>query len=448
MEKQASAGALPPAPFRRRWLPRSLLGRSLLIILLPLVLVQGVVWQVFYRSHLDILSRRLSMAVAGEIGGVVALLDRFPAVSDRDWIFRGAWEQSDLGLRLDPPVAVPTDQRRGLVGVVERSFNIAMQERVGLPYHVAWGSDPGPVIVTVWISDAVLRVEVPRKRLFTLPIYLFVVFLVGSAALMGAVAVYFMRRQVRGIERLAAAAEAFGRDQDVAPLRPEGATEVRAAAIAFNAMQDRVQRFLRQRTEMLAGVSHDLRTPLTRLRLSLALLPVDPKTEADIADMTADLAEMDRMIGGYLDFVRGVGQEPREPTDMVDILSDAARQARRSGTEVELVAGDPLVLSLRPEAMRRAITNLIDNARRHGRRIRLTANRPSAEQVAVTVEDDGPGIQADRREDVFRPFATGAHGGTGLGLTIARDIVRAHGGDISLHDSPLGGLCARITLPA
>ncbi|MBC7635973.1 MAG: HAMP domain-containing protein [Acetobacteraceae bacterium] len=433
---------------RRRWLPRSLLGRSLLIILIPLVLVQGVVWQVFYRSHLDILSRRLSMAVAGEIGGVVALLDRFPGAADRGWIFRGAWEQSELALRLDPPANFAGDRRRGLVGVVERSFNIAMTERVGLPYTVEWGSDPGPVIVTVQMSDAVLRIEVPRKRLFTLPIYLFVVFLVGSAGLLGAVAVFFMRRQVRGIERLAAAAEAFGRGQDVAPLRPEGATEVRAAAIAFNAMQDRVQRFLRQRTEMLAGVSHDLRTPLTRLRLSLALLPVDPKTEADITDMTADLAEMDRMIGGYLDFVRGVGQEPREPADMVEILSAAARQARRSGAEVEFAADEPLVLSLRPEAMRRAITNLIDNARRHGRRIQLTATRPSAELVAVTVEDDGPGIRTDRREDVFRPFATGAHGGTGLGLTIARDIVRAHGGDISLHDSALGGLCARITLPA
>jgi len=178
----------------------------LLIILIPLVLVQGVVWQVFYRSHLDILSRRLSMAVAGEIGGVVALLERFPGERDREWIFRGAWDRTELVARLDPPAEIQSDRLRGLVGVVERSFNIAMRERVGLPYHVAWGSDSGPVIVTVRMRDAVLRVEVPRKRLFTLPVYLFVVFLVGSAAVLGAVAVYFMRRQVRGIERLAAAA--------------------------------------------------------------------------------------------------------------------------------------------------------------------------------------------------------------------------------------------------
>jgi two-component system osmolarity sensor histidine kinase EnvZ len=435
-------------PTRRRWLPRSLLGRSLLIILIPLVLVQGVVWQVFYRSHLDILSRRLSMAVAGEIGGVVALLERFPDEQDREWIFQGAVDRSEFGIRLEPKAELPRDRRRFLVGVLERSFNTAMRERVGLPFHVAWGADPDPVVVEVRLPNSILRVEVPRKRLFTLPIYYFVGFLVGSAALLGAVAVYFMRRQVRGIERLAVAAEAFGRGQDVMPLRPEGATEVRAAAAAFNAMQDRVQRFLRQRTEMLAGVSHDLRTPLTRLRLSLALLPADAATDADIADMNADLVEMDRMIGGYLDFVRGVGQEATEPVDIVEILTSAARQARRSGADVEFAAGEPLLLSLRPAAMRRAITNLVDNARRHGKRVRLTAARQGEALVAVTVEDDGPGIPPERREDVFRPFATGAHGGTGLGLTIARDIVRAHGGDIALEGSRLGGLCARITLPA
>ena len=438
----------PPRSGLRRLLPRSLLGRSLLIILLPLVLLQAVVWQIFYRSHLDILSRRLSMAIAGEIGGIVELLERFPGDADRAWIIKGAWDHSDLKVSVQPPATLQPDRRRFLLRVEQRSLNTALRERVGRPFHVSWGNDPDPVVVEVRLTDQVLRVEVPRKRLFTLPIYLFVVFLVGTAVLLGGIAVLFMHRQVRGIRRLAAAAEAFGRGRDTPPIRPEGAIEVRQAAAAFNEMQARVQRFLHQRTEMLAGVSHDLRTPLTRIRLSLEMLPSNTETAADIADITADLEEMDRMIAGYLDFVRGVGRESSELTDLVPVLQWVVTQARRAGATIELVAPDSLELKLRPEAMRRAITNLVDNARRHAKHVRLSAAHGADGSTEIVVEDDGPGIPPERREDVFRPFETGAHGGTGLGLTIVRDIVRAHGGEVTLGDSALGGLAARITLPA
>ena len=209
-----------------------------------------------------------------------------------------------------------------------------------------------------------------------------------------------------------------------------------------------MQLFLRQRTEMLAGVSHDLRTPLTRIRLSLEMLPNDDTTAADIADITADLEEMDRMIAGYLDFVRGVGQETAVMTDLVPVLHWVVAQARRAGATINLDAPASLDLPLRPEAMRRAITNLVDNARRHARHVQITARQTTADSAEILVEDDGPGIPPERREDVFRPFETGAQGGTGLGLTIVRDIVRAHGGDVTLADSPLGGLSARISLPA
>lgn len=438
----------PPRTGLRRLMPRSLLGRSLLIILLPLVLLQAVVWQIFYRSHLDILSRRLSMAIAGEIGGIVELLERFPGDADRAWIIKGAWDRSDLKVSVQPPATLQPDRRRFLLRVEQRSLNTALRERVGRPFHVSWGNDPDPVVVEVQLTDQILRVEVPRKRLFTLPIYLFVVFLVGTAVLLGGIAVLFMHRQVRGIKRLAAAAEAFGRGRDTPPIRPEGAIEVRQAAAAFNEMQARVQRFLHQRTEMLAGVSHDLRTPLTRIRLSLEMLPTNAETAADIADITADLEEMDRMIAGYLDFVRGVGRESAELTDLVPVLQWVVTQARRAGATIDLVAPDSLELNLRPEAMRRAITNLVDNARRHAKHVRLSAIHAADGSTQILIEDDGPGIPPERREDVFRPFETGAHGGTGLGLTIVRDIVRAHGGEVTLGDSLLGGLAARITLPA
>jgi two-component system osmolarity sensor histidine kinase EnvZ len=211
-------------------------------------------------------------------------------------------------------------------------------------------------------------------------------------------------------------------------------------------MQERIRRFLAQRTEMLAGVSHDLRTPITRMRLALAMLPPHPDQREDIAEMTADLEEMERMIGGYLAFARGEGTEQAEEVNLGSILDEVAAGARRAGAELELAVTEFPPIKLRADAVRRAITNLVDNARRHARRVVLAASA-QGRSVQVTVDDDGPGIPEDRRESVFRPFETGSVGGTGLGLTIARDIVRAHGGEIFLEDSPLGGLRARIRLP-
>jgi two-component system osmolarity sensor histidine kinase EnvZ len=298
----------------------------------------------------------------------------------------------------------------------------------------------------VQLKNAVLHVEAPRKRLYTSMIYLFVIWVAGSSALLFTIAALFMRNQVRAIRRLAAAAENFGLGRDTDPIRPEGAAEVRRAATAFNRMQERIRRFLAQRTEMLAGVSHDLRTPLTRLRLALAMLPADGPCAADREEMTADLEEMERMISGYLAFARGEQAEQAQQVNLTDVLEDVAAGARRAGTDIALTTPPDLRLLLRPDAIRRAITNLVDNARRHAARVAVSATA-LGRSVQVTVDDDGPGIPPERRESVFRPFESDAAGGTGLGLTIARDIVRAHGGDIVLEQSPLGGLRARVKLP-
>jgi two-component system, OmpR family, osmolarity sensor histidine kinase EnvZ len=286
----------------------------------------------------------------------------------------------------------------------------------------------------------------PRKRLYTGTIFLFVGWLAGTALLLFGIAALFMRIQVRAIRRLASAAEAIGLGRDVPSIRPEGATEVRQAAVAFNRMQERIRRFLAQRTEMLAGVSHDLRTPLTRLRLTLAMLPGHPDMQQDVAEMTADVEEMERMVTGYLAFARGEGAEQAQHVNLSAVLEDVAAGARRAGADVNLDVPPALSLPLRVDAMRRAITNLVDNARRHAGRIALAAEQ-GERTISVTVDDDGPGIPASRRESVFRPFESDTTGGTGLGLTIARDIVRAHGGDIVLEESPLGGLRARVRLP-
>jgi two-component system, OmpR family, osmolarity sensor histidine kinase EnvZ len=428
----------------KRVLPRSLLGRSLLMILLPLVLLQAVALQFFYGSHLDIVSRRLTGGVAGELAYTLELLNRFP--DDQSWILRMAHEEFDLVLRMEPGAILPKTRRVNVLGPMDDDLAVALQEKVRLPFTMDWTSDPFSVLIRAQLPNGVVDIQAPRKRLYTGTIYVFVLWLVGTALLLFCIAALFMRNQVRAIRRLAGAAEAFGMGRDIGPIRPEGATEVRRAATAFNRMQERVRRFLVQRTEMLAGVSHDLRTPLTRLRLALEMMPPREELRQDIAEMTADVEEMERMIGGYLAFARGEGAEQAEPVNLSAVLEEVAAGARRSGAAVEVDVPPALTLSLRANAVRRAITNLVDNARRHAHRVALAA-MPQGRMVFVTVDDDGPGIPPERRESVFRPFESDAAGGTGLGLTIARDIVRAHGGEIVLEDSPLGGLRARIRLP-
>ncbi|MSO91583.1 MAG: HAMP domain-containing protein [Acetobacteraceae bacterium] len=434
----------------RRMLPRSLLGRSLLIILLPLVLLQGVALQFFYGSHLDIVSRRLSGAVGGEIAFTIAQLNRASDAADRVRVLRTARETLAMDFRFEPGERLQVAPHQDVLGPWDDDLATVLRDKTHLPFSMDWVSAERTVSVRVQLADGVLYVGMERKRFYTAMLPLFVLWIVGTALVLFIIAALFMRNQVRALRRLADAVEAFGTGRDEGPIRPEGATEVRQAAAAFNRMQDRLRRFLVQRTEMLAGVSHDLRTPLTRLRLALAMLPERAETQRDISEMTADVQEMERMIGGYLAFARGEGEGEVEMTDLSTLLADIADGARRAGATVELRLGEALNLKLRPDAMKRAITNLVDNASRHARHVVLAARRGDARNVVVTVDDDGPGIPATRREQMFQPFesgATGVKGQAGLGLTIARDIVRAHGGDISLEDSPLGGLRARVRLP-
>jgi len=425
-------------------LPRGLLGRSLLIVLVPLLALQAVAFTYFYGSHLDIISRRLAGSIAGEVAQTIELLDRFPG--QEDWILRTAWLQFEVPMRLQRGGALMPDTHVNQFGPMDDDLAAALALKVHRPYTMDWTSDVRNVLVRVQLPGGVLEVEAPRKRLYATSIYLFLLWVVGTALLLFGVAALFLRNQVRAIKRLAAAAEAFGMGRDHGPIKPEGATEVRQAATAFNRMQERILRFLSQRTEMLAGVSHDLRTPLTRLRLALAVLPSRAELQEDVAAMTADVEEMERMVSGYLAFARGEGNEQAQQVDLTALLEEVASAARRAGARIQLESPPGLTLNLRPDAARRAVTNLVDNARRHARQVQMTVE-PHPRSIQVVVDDDGPGIAVGRRESVFRPFESGADGGTGLGLTIARDIVRAHGGDIVLGDSPLGGLRATMRLP-
>ncbi len=435
----------------RKVLPRSLLGRSLLIILVPLVVVQAVALMIFYGSHLNLISRRLSGAVAGEIAQTIRLL-QIGGPSGQAWALGSALRDFDLRMQMRPGAHLMHGTPVNVLGPMDDDLDVALRERVGLPFEMDWTSDAASVLIDVQLppgvqgAASVLHVEAPRKRLYTSMIYCLRA--VAGRQLHPAVqhrrpvhAQPGARHTPPGRRR-----RGFRPGRDTAAIRPEGAIEVRRAATAFNRMQERIRRFLTQRTEMLAGVSHDLRTPLTRLRLALAMLPTDGRLAADAAEMTADVEEMERMISGYLAFARGEQAEQAQPVDLSAMLEDVAAGARRTGAAVAVDVPHALTLQLRQDAVRRALTNLVDNARRHAGRVAMSA-LAVGRSVLVMVDDDGPGIPPDRRESVFRPFESGAAGGTGLGLTIARDIVRAHGGDITLEDSPMGGLRARIRLP-
>lgn len=442
------------ARLARNLLPRGLLGRTVLIVLLPLVALQAVALQLFYGNHLDVISRRLTAGLAGDVAFVAHLIET-ETEERRALILReGNWRLGlalgyEPGARLETPPA-PRPAWSALLPL-ERDLDEALRERTPLPFDADWLSDPAAIVVRVQLADGVLSVEAPRKRLFSTTLVVFVLWLVGSALLLALVAVLFMKNQVRAIRRLAEAAEDFGLGRDTGPIKPEGAREVRQAAHAFNAMQDRIVRFVGQRTEMLAGISHDLRTPLTRMKLQIAMLPRAPETEEDIAALSQDVEEMGRMVESYLAFARGEGTEQPKPSDLAALLREEAEKARRSGAEVALdLPEGGLELPLREGAIRRAVGNLLDNARRHADRIALglAAREDGPRRWAdVTVDDDGPGIPEQEREGAFRPFASGSSTGTGLGLAIARDILRAHGGEITLEESPLGGLRARLRLP-
>ena len=431
----------------RRLLPRSLLGRSVMILVTPLLLLQVVTTSVFYETHWDTVTKRLARGVAGDIATVIAVMPIDPA--ERDKLFAVARNSMQLSLTYVPGAHLPDLPTTIRETLVDENLNNALAEFVQRKFLTDTRSLETTVEIYVQLPDGVLQVAVPRRRLFSSTTYLVILWMVGSSLALFAVAVLFMRTQVRPVRRLAIAAEAFGKGRDSADFRIEGASEVRQAAAAFNQMRDRIRRQIAQRTEMLAGVSHDLRTPLTRMKLALAMLRDAP----EVGDLKADVAEMERMVGGYLAFARGEGREPAVETDLTELLREVVNAAVREGAAVETDAEPNLRVTLRPEAMRRCLANLVGNAQRHALRIWTTVSRRD-DGVEINIDDDGPGIPPDQREDVFRPFfrldpsRNPETGGIGLGLTIARDVARSHGGELTLLDSPRGGLRAQLWLPA
>ncbi|QTC91871.1 ATP-binding protein [Brevundimonas goettingensis] len=435
--------------FLKRRVPSSLWGRSLLIIVAPILIMQGAVTWAFFDAHWQRVTARLSDGLAGDIAWASESYRDDPTPQNLAVITERAQKSMQLSVALIEDETLPTEQRRGAIGIVDRTLEKALDARVDQPFWFDTTRYPAYVDIQVQEPNGVLRIIAPRERAVATQAHIFVLWLMLATVLLMSVAILFIRNQVRAIERLAEAAEAFGRGEIQPRFKPHGAREVRQAATAFMAMRDRIQRHIDQRTALLASVSHDLRTPLTRLRLELALAPPFKRAE----DMKGDIDEMEHMIDEYLAFARGEAGEAAQTVDVGAMLRAAGDDARRVGAVVEVSAPNGLTAALRPIAFRRAINNLAGNAASHGEHVRLTARTLPSGGLEIAVDDDGPGIPEDMYDEAFTPFSRLDESrnqnskGVGLGLAIARDVARGHGGDITLARSDMGGLQALIRLP-
>ncbi len=446
-----------PAYIKRN-LPRSLMSRVLLIVVLPIALLQIAVTWVFFDLHWETVTSKLSEGLAGDIAWAVSAYEQDPTPVNLARINEQAGSTMSLSIAFKKGDVLPTTSRPSFFIAIDRSLNDALNLRLDDPYWFrtnAYQRDGGWLDIRVKVKGGVLRIIAPKDRAFATTGYIFIFWTLGATLILITVAFLFIRNQVRAIERLSQAAERFGRGEDDPVFKPYGATEVRSAADAFIKMKARIQRQIEQRTTLLASVSHDLRTPLTRLKLELAMAAQEPATER----MKSDVSEMAYMIDEYLAFARGEMAENTEPVSVNGLITTIADSAGRTGHQLTTVLlGYDIQVAMRELSVQRALTNLVMNGFHYGKHVtlRAEADDPTIQNggtLRLIIDDDGPGIGPDKREDAFKPFSRLDESrnqnikGVGLGLAIARDIVRGHGGDLLLDTAPEGGLRAVISLP-
>jgi two-component system osmolarity sensor histidine kinase EnvZ len=428
-------------------LPKRLYSRALLILIIPMVLLQCVIAYFFMERHWQSVTFRLSQALVQDVAAMIDLYRSLPNAGGADALVRIASNRLGLDVDFLPPQPLPPALPKPFLELLDRSLSSEIRKQIALPFWIDTIGRSNFVEIRIQLDTGVLRVIARRSAAYASNSYIFILWMVGTSAVLIVIAMAFLRNQIRPVLRLAAAAENLGKGRFL-EYRPNGAQEVRRAGYAFLEMRRRIERAVEQRTTMLNGVSHDLRTILTRFKLSLELIDDGPDSEA----MHRDIDEMGRMLEAYLAFARGDGGEASVMTDMAALLEELKSDAERQGhTTMIEVSGETSVI-VRPDAFKRCLFNLISNAQRYGERIELLARRDDR-FITIHVDDDGPGIPEDKRDDVFRPFyrldaaRNQDQGGTGLGLAIARDIARSHGGDIQLGRSPLGGLRASVRVP-
>ena len=435
---------------RLKLLPKTLFFRTMLLIFIPLIVVQVVSIFVFIDGSWSRLGRRMSNSLASEIAVMVKLYDDNPQslpqlkemsrkYFDMDFSYYGSGEKSQIAMKVSKGNKMITDY-----------LETALNERFPSDMTgIFLDKGTKQLIVLIDHAEGLFKFSVDEKKIFSTSMFMFVAWMIGTSMLLFLVAVLFLRIQVRSIAELAQVAEDFGKGIDNKDFKPYGSSEVRKAAIAFIKMKERIQRQISERTQMLAGVSHDLRTPLTRMKLQVALL----QDGVDKNDFLQDIDEMEKMLDGYLSFVSGEGGEKSSFVDMNELILSILNKFRNKKALIRYSTNDQVsAIQGREQALKRALTNVISNAFRYGKTVAVNLES-NDRRLEVTVDDDGPGIPLDKREEVFKAFfrldasRNKDTGGVGLGLSIAKDVITSHGGRIELFDSPLGGLRVLISIP-
>ncbi|GLQ20252.1 ATP-binding protein [Algimonas porphyrae] len=430
-------------PSLKQFVPKSIFGRSLLIIILPVVVMQMIVAYIFFNAHWATVTANLTESVAADVAVATELYSRDPSIDTAKALDDLLRPDMQLSVRLKPGEALPQSRRRNFFSVLDQSIGRALANAIDEPFWFDTTRYPHHIDIRVAVDEGVLQFYAARDRVFAPTGFVFIFWLVTATILLTLVSVLYIRRQSVPIRELADAADAFGKGQDVSNYKPHGAAEVRRAGQSFMRMRQRIRRHLDQRTLMLAGVSHDLRTPLTRLKLALSMA----ETKEDIAEARHDVDEMEAMLSAYLDFAHGAGRGDAIPVRLDELLLTLGEEE-----SVPVTVSEPVTIDARPQQIRRAVLNLVNNARKYARDPSI-ALWTTPDHLLIRIDDAGPGIPEDKREDVLRPFArmddarTQNVEGVGLGLAVARDIAQIHGGRLKLDDSPRGGLRATIQLP-
>ena len=414
--------------------------------MLPIALMQIIVAYIFFDAHWQTVTKSLSDSVAADVSVAVELYRQEPGVERSQRLDGMLRPNMQLSVLLEEGTILPTDTRRAFFSTLDKTLRQALVDNLKDEFWFDTTRYPNYIDIRVVVDEGVLRFIVPRERVFAPTGFIFLFWLIMATVLLSLVSILFILNQARPIVKLANAAEEFGKGRSIGKFKPSGATEVRQAGSAFLQMRDRIQRHIQQRTAMLAGVSHDLRTPLTRLQLYLAMVEENEDTVA----ARKDLKDMELMLDGYLDFARGISDEEMTTANMSTLLESVVDAAAKPKPKLET---DPdLMISMREMDMKRALSNLVENASAYGKNIEINAQKQS-DKLLILIDDDGPGIDPTERNEAFKPFVrldvarNQNVKGVGLGLSIARDVIQAHGGSLWLEDSPLGGLRCRISLP-
>ena len=427
----------------KKIIPSTLIGRSIIIIFVPIIIIVLLTSFVFYQTSWSIISKRLTESVAADINVLVKLIN-----SDlTNNAINIANQDFKMKINIISDKQLLSSKFSLNSGILSNRLNQSLSNlKKKFDYDLS-NLEEG-VLIYIQIEEDILEINVDKDRLYSESAFVFLLWMIFASIILFFMSYFLMSRQLRPLKRLAIIAETFGRGLDAPDIKTAGAYEIRQTANAFNQMRTRIKRFLKQRTEMLAGVSHDLRTPLTRMKLQISLM----KDEKAKSELEVDVNEMTSMLDSYVSFVKTESPEPIETIIINELIGDIVKTVEKNGVELTIKEKNTIQTSGRQIQLKRAFNNIIDNSKRYAKKIEIILYTNEKDCV-IEFNDDGEGIPRDKYEDVFKPFFTldpsrnKLKGESGLGLTITRDIIRSHGGDVKLSDSNLGGLQLKVLLP-